>query len=158
MTDHNWKEIEKEWFTGKYKSKKELAEKLNIDYNVLRKQSTKWAQKIAKIEEKVIEITAKDQARVRSKLLNGMNDLIDKSNETIREGLMLTSDGEYDAYKGAVGLKIASDVYKAIFNTEKNDTNIQVIFNNAIPTSYEVIDGNPNKLETTGKTETIPNS
>jgi hypothetical protein len=155
MTNFNWIELEKEWLGGKYKSLTEFSEKQKVPYYLVSKK--KWLKKNEKImkniETKVTEITAKDQAKVRCKLLNGMNDLIDKSNETIKEGLMLTSDGEYDAYKGAVGLKIASDIYKAIFVIEKADNNIQVVFTNLIPTSYEVRDGNKNKLETTGKTD-----
>src|SRR5436309_1996303 len=57
---HNWAKIKKEYFEGKYKNIKELAEVNNISYSYCKKQVARWNKKKA-IAEKMVEPTKATQ-------------------------------------------------------------------------------------------------
>lgn len=106
-----------------------------------------------KVEEQIINQAVDKQKDLQKSLIDGCEVIMPKAIEAVKEGLVATIDGDFDAKKGADMIKIVADIYKIIFNAEKADNNIQVVFTNLIPTSYEVISGSKDKLEATKKTE-----
>ena len=65
MGKHNWKELEKEWLKGHYKSLVAFSKAMKIPYNTVARYGKKWNKKVAKIEAKADEKTAELLADMR---------------------------------------------------------------------------------------------
>jgi hypothetical protein len=127
---YNWKELRKEWDTGKYADLTDFANKHNIPYMTLIHKRWKKIDKKQEIkaEEKAINLLAKRKAAILQRHLDIGDKIINRGMEAIKDGLVVTSDGEHDAYKGAIMAEIGSKIQaKVLFeDREQQATKIEI--------------------------------
>jgi len=77
LSKYNWKELQKEWLTGKYKTLTAFSDTHNIKYATLMKQASKWRAKVEKIEALSITKTADRLSAIQAKHIQIGEDMID---------------------------------------------------------------------------------
>lgn len=106
---HNWAKIKKEYFEGKYKNIKDLAEKNNISYSYCKKQVAKWNK----------------EKSITEKLINPLTEEVHKILESTKEVPHKISQTEESSFKSDIEVPIAEAIVPTKVPTEiSKDRNI----------------------------------
>jgi len=114
---YNYKELEKEWLTGKYRTLVQFSEINKIPYSTLTLQTKKWNKKLARIDERAIEKSADKLAKM---LVD--HQLLGQKVQSIGLKALIRADKaqELDASNALTAIKTGADIERQVVMPKEN--------------------------------------